>query len=124
VEECIDHLLDKLGLPLGLERVIYNARMITWCLRISYFARRGDAWYAEGETHSFEGFSMVQIVEYFYSVADNLHNELVRDWLASRGVNAGRESMERSLYVKSATPANHLRVDCLEETSQKGLTTF
>jgi len=86
--ECMGYLLDEFGLPNGLERVFYNAQMIIWCLRTASYARQGTAFYARGEKHSFRAMSMVQIVEYFYNVADNLENPTTREWLASQGVVA------------------------------------
>jgi hypothetical protein len=86
--ECIGDVLDEFGLPNGLEKVFYNAQMITWCLRTASYARQGTAFYARGEKHSFRGMSMVQIVEYFYNVADNLENPSTREWLASQGTVA------------------------------------
>ena len=86
--ESIGYLLDEFGLPDGLEKVFYSAQTITWCLRTSSFARRGTAFYARGEKHSFQAMSMVQIVEYFYNIADNLENPSTREWLASQGVIA------------------------------------
>jgi hypothetical protein len=96
--ESIGYLLDEFGLPDGLEKVFYSAETITWCLRTSSSARRGTAFYARGEKHSFQSMSMVQIVEYFYNVADNLENPRTREWLASQGVIA-KPNQHYTLYT-------------------------
>ncbi|KAF7507391.1 hypothetical protein GJ744_010450 [Endocarpon pusillum] len=86
--EGMGYLLDEFGLPSGLKRLFYDAEMIIWCLTTASFARRGAAFYARGEKHSFRAMSIVQIVEYLYNVADNLENPRTREWLASQGVFA------------------------------------
>lgn len=86
--ESIGYLLEGFGLPDGLEKVFDSSGTITWCLRTSSFARRGSHFYTRGVKHSFQAMSMVQIVEFFYNIADNLESPRTREWLASQGVVA------------------------------------